>query len=344
MGSNLNQGDGTPVAVAAVVNQASTEREPGSPGGAARRNGANGPSGTEVDPRAVAAVVDQVNRRLDEICLEAPGHAEHLERSLRFSLLGGGKRIRPVLSMMTARALGSDGHAALDPACAIEMIHTASLVLDDLPCMDDALLRRGRTANHRQFGEDITILAAVSLISESFGLLARAETLAPSVRTHIVTRLSDAIGWRGLSAGQARDLKLPPNGVDRNALEVVHQQKTGALFVCAAEVGGLIAGATEEQITALRAFAADAGLAFQMLDDLLDVASTSQDAGKDVQQDLGKTSFATLLSPAELHAEAHRLIDRSEQALAPLGENAAPLIALSRMMAKSFEGQLVGKP
>jgi geranylgeranyl diphosphate synthase type II len=135
-----------------------------------------------------------------------------LTDAMAYSLLAGGKRLRPVLTVLTARILGADPAAALDPACAVEMIHTASLILDDLPCMDNALLRRGRPANHRVFGEDVANLAAVSLLSEAFGVLSRAPGLTPVIRCQLVELLADAVGPGGLADGQIRQSLFLPSG------------------------------------------------------------------------------------------------------------------------------------
>jgi geranylgeranyl diphosphate synthase type II len=271
-----------------------------------------------------------VNDRLAVLVPEESTEPRELHRAMRYSLLAGGKRIRPVLTMLVAESLGGDEDAALNAACAIEMVHAASLILDDLPCMDDATLRRGRPANHLAFGEDTAILAATALLNRAFGVVAECESLAPEVRLRLISSLSNAVGSNGIIAGQYCDLHPEwRHEEDLPKLLSMYGQKTGALFVASVEVGARVAGVDESWVQAVRQFAIHLGLAFQIFDDLLDHLSTVQESGKDVRQDDDKTTFVTCMGSEPARAEATNRVDSATQALEPLGEAARPLVDLA---------------
>ena len=232
-----------------------------------------------------------------------------LREAVRHALLSPGKRLRPVLALLAAEQFG-DGRrgaaAALDAGCAIEMVHAASLVLDDLPCMDDAELRRGRPTTHRRFGEDMAVLAAISLLNQAYATVAAVPGLPADARLELVSGLTRAVGFEGLVAGQARDLRERDAYAEATPLHELNRQKTGVLFVAAVESGAQAAGATGARLEAARAFARDLGEAFQILDDLLDVTATSESAGKDVGQDGDKPTVVSLIGPDGARAEMHR--------------------------------------
>ena len=295
-------------------------------------------SGSPGYPEQFAGICSQIEHRLSEVAPTVGGSAPRLKKSIRYSLLDGGKRLRPLLTILTASTFDADPELALDPACAIEMVHTASLVLDDLPCMDDALQRRGKPATHAAHGEDIAILSAVSLISEAFGVIARAPGIAADVRTSIVGLLADAIGIQGLSAGQERDLHETHGWTSRAALEKRHHQKTGALFVACLEAGARIAGVDDATLRAMTLFGERVGIGFQILDDLLDLAA-SESTGKDAHRDEGKATFATVMTIQEAEREAMTCLDHALADLANQIGDPGPFTAFVDLVVRAYADQ-----
>lgn len=262
---------------------------------------------------------------------------EEVHRALRYSALGAGKRVRPVLALAVAELLGApESDAALDIACAVELVHASSLVLDDLPSMDDAQLRRGRPTVHRAFGEDVAILAAFALLNRAFALVAEAGSrLAPRryAPAEMVHHLAEAVGTKGLIGGQALDLRSTPGEMDLERLEYIHSHKTGALFLAAAELGAMAADARRRDLEAVGRYAKNLGLAFQIEDDLLDALATPAETGKDAKQDLGKTTFVDLLGVDGARALADELLAFAIDSLTPFGARAEPLRALAEQVA-----------
>ena len=263
--------------------------------------------------RRLPALRIQVDARLAELLSAAAGAPPPLLRdAVRYALLSPGKRLRPVLAILAAEHFG-DGRrggpaheAALDVGCAIEMVHAASLILDDLPCMDDAALRRGRPTVHRRFGEDMAVLSAIALLNQAYATAAAAPGLAAEARLELVKTLTGAVGLDGLVAGQARDLRERDAYAEAQPLHELNRQKTGVLFMAAVEGGARAAGALGHRLAAARGFAQGLGEAFQILDDLLDVTATSEAAGKDVGQDGNKPTVVSLIGPEGARAEMHR--------------------------------------
>jgi geranylgeranyl diphosphate synthase type II len=250
---------------------------------------------------------------------------------MRFSLLAGGKRIRPVLTIQVATDLGATEEQALDAACAVEMVHAASLILDDLPCMDDATLRRGQAANHLVFGEDTAILAATALLNRAFGVIAECDLLPAQTRLDLIRLLSDSVGSNGIIAGQFCDLKIRHgHGDDVAGLTEMYGQKTGALFVAALEAGARVAGVDDVWVKAVREYGVNLGFAFQLLDDLLDTFGSPEDIGKDTGQDDGKPTLASRLGADGTRQEVHRYVESAASALEPLGRSGHQLAILAR--------------
>ncbi len=235
----------------------------------------------------------RVETRLAEL-VPTSGSGDPLQGSLRHSLLAPAKRVRAVLMMIAARELGGREEHALDLACSLEMIHAASLILDDLPAMDDAETRRGLPANHRVFGEATAILAAIGLLNRAYGVAAASEALSLEQRASAIEVLHWAVGLDGLVRGQHDDLADARATMTQPELERMYARKTGALFAAAAECGAIVAKNSAAR-PAMRRFGLDLGVGFQMLDDVLDARSTCDRAGKDVAQDNGRTTFASLL-------------------------------------------------
>ncbi len=250
---------------------------------------------------------------------------------MRYSLLAGGKRIRPVLTIQVATDLGATEEAALDAACAVEMVHAASLILDDLPCMDDASLRRGQPANHLVFGEDTAILAATALLNRAFGVIAECDLLSAQTRLDLTRLLSDSVGSNGIIAGQFCDLQIRHgHGDDVAGLTEMYGQKTGALFVAALEAGARVAGVDDVWVKAVREYGVNLGLAFQLLDDLLDTFGSREDIGKDTGQDDGKSTLASRLGAHGTRQEVDRYVESAASALEPLGRSGHQLANLAR--------------
>ena len=252
-------------------------------------------------------------------------------RSMAYSLFAPSKRVRPVLTMLSAEICGGNPTQALAAAAAMELVHTSSLILDDLPAMDNAALRRGRPANHLAFGDAIAILAAFGLLNLAYGTLAR--SYEPPLATRLATLLDDAVGRDGLIAGQAADLLATEQEIGFDLLERIHRGKTGALFNASAVAGALTAGADTDSVAALSAFAKNLGLAFQIIDDLLDVEGDPTQTGKAIRKDARKTTFVSFSGVAGAHQLAAELCQTADRALAPFGRRADRLRELSAFVA-----------
>jgi geranylgeranyl diphosphate synthase type II len=260
-----------------------------------------------------------VDARLAAVLPEPSVGPARLMDAMRYSVLAPAKRVRPLLTLLAAEQLGGSALAALDPAVAVELVHAASLVLDDLPSMDDARERRGRPANHLVYGEDTAILAGVALLNQAYQVLAGAP-LPEGVRVRAVTVLSDAVGVDGLTGGQEFDLKAVDGAdIGPEDVERTYRLKTAVLFGAAAELGGLSVGGSPTETASLRRFGIRMGLAFQAFDDLLDAHATAATVGKDVGQDAGKPTFVSLLGRDRTESYARNLVDQALQDLAQSG-------------------------
>jgi geranylgeranyl diphosphate synthase type II len=262
--------------------------------------------------------------------LHQGGHAPGVAAAIEHSLFAPAKRLRPILSLLVADVLRGDVEQVLPPACAIEMVHTASLILDDLPCMDDATSRRGRPACHVVHGEATAILAAFALQNRAFAILAEGWPGGPGAETRaaVARDLSQAVGLEGMIAGQAQDLAGTDRIIDFPTLEFIHSRKTGALFTAAAALGALAARPGER--AAIISYAKNLGLAFQIVDDLIDVGGAEAEAGKDVGKDLKKTTFVSFSGVEGARDLARELIAAAQEALAGFGPRAQPLRDLAR--------------
>jgi geranylgeranyl diphosphate synthase type II len=261
------------------------------------------------------------------------GRSHILLEAMRYSLLGGGKRIRPVMALAACEAVGGSVQDALGLACALEMIHTYSLVHDDLPCMDNDDLRRGKPTNHRMFGEAMATLAGDALLTDAFYVLAswNATRVPPDVVVRVVAELARAAGSTGMVAGQVMDLTSEGHALNLKQLEHLHACKTGALFMAAVRCGALLGGGQDSKLEALTAYARAVGLAFQVTDDILDVESSSDRMGKRTQKDntRGKPTYPGLLGLERSRAFAYQLKHRALEALDGFGESADALRGLA---------------
>jgi geranylgeranyl diphosphate synthase, type II len=263
--------------------------------------------------------------------LVAPGHAPAVEAAIETSLFAPAKRLRPILSLLVAEVLKGDPEAVLPAGCAVEMVHTASLILDDLPSMDDAKTRRGRPTCHVAHGEATAVLAAFALLNRAFEILAEGWEGGPDAtgRGKVARELARAIGTDGMIAGQSVDLFMTDRAIDFPTLEFIHSRKTGALFMASAALGAQVARARPAEVAAVVAYAKNLGLAFQIVDDLID-ATGGAEAGKDVGKDLKKTTFVSFSGVEGASTLARELIAASLAALQPFGPRAEPLRDLAR--------------
>jgi geranylgeranyl diphosphate synthase type II len=273
------------------------------------------------------ALVEEALRKL------APaGDSPEVVRAATESLFAPSKRLRPVLALLVTEVLGGEARSILPAAAAIEMVHTSSLILDDLPCMDDASERRGRPACHVAHGEATAILAAFTLLNRGYEILAEGWPGGPdaAARSQIARDLGAAVGVTGMIAGQARDLAMTDVNLDFPTLEFIHSRKTGALFIAAAALGAAGAGAPPAARGAVMAYAKNLGLAFQIVDDLIDATGEAKEAGKDVGKDLKKTTFVSFAGVHGARQLAAELIEASQEALQAFGPPAQPLRELAR--------------
>ncbi|MFZ9931839.1 MAG: polyprenyl synthetase family protein [Chthoniobacterales bacterium] len=257
-----------------------------------------------------------------------------IHRAMRYSLLAGGKRLRPVLCCAASEACGGTVRDALPAACAVELVHTYSLVHDDLPCMDNDDLRRGKPTSHKVFGEGVAVLAGDALLTEAFAVLVSAKPRKPVTAGNLVAELARAAGSRGLIAGQMADLEAEGRKPSEPALYFIHAAKTGMLLRAALKLGGLSGGGTGRQIEALDRFGFALGLAFQIQDDVLDATQSAKKLGKTAGKDIaaGKMTFPALYGLEGSRELAARWTDNAVQALAPLGPRARILHGLADLM------------
>jgi geranylgeranyl diphosphate synthase type II len=281
---------------------------------------------------AVPAFFSEYQRAADaELRRIVPEAEDAVQRSMAYTVLAPSKRVRAVLTLLCADLCGGKASRALPIACAVELVHAASLILDDLPSMDDAPLRRGRPANHKEFGEAIAILAAFALLNGAYGSIAR--SYEPELSAQLAALLSEAVGINGLVGGQAADLLATDKAIDFEMLERIHRGKTGALFVAAATAGALTAGAPPDPVASLAAYAKNLGLAFQIVDDLLDVEGDPAQTGKAVREDIRKTTFVSFSGVAGARQLARELCETADRALEPFGRRADRLRELSSFVA-----------
>jgi geranylgeranyl diphosphate synthase type II len=273
----------------------------------------------------------RVDAELDR-CIEQESASGRLQEAMRYSVLGGGKRIRPALCLAAAKALGQSGDQALVPACAIELIHAYSLIHDDLPAMDDDELRRGRPTTHIAFDEATAILAGDALQALAFGWLAEAPGLPGPTRLAMVQELATASGHRGMVGGQAIDLESVGKTLALTQLETMHRHKTGALIEASVRIGAITAPSVNDQtLASLTRYAKALGLAFQVQDDLLDIEGDTDVIGKPQGSDAArsKPTYPALLGVAGAREHLAALLESAQQSLREFGPEADPLRAMA---------------
>jgi farnesyl diphosphate synthase len=269
-------------------------------------------------PMALAEAVQMTDAALEKLLVVPPGLEARVYEAMRYSALAPGKRLRPFLVLASSDLFGVAQRCALQVAAAGEMVHAYSLVHDDLPAMDDSDLRRGRPTCHKEFDEATAVLAGDGLLTAAFEVLADPDTHGdPAVRCELVGALAGAAGAAGMVGGQMIDLIAEHQPLDIGAITRLQRMKTGALIAFSCEAGAILAKAPHELRTALRGYAHDLGLAFQIADDLLDVEGSAEETGKPVGADIasGKATFVSILGTKRAREQAERLI---QQAMAHL--------------------------
>lgn len=276
-----------------------------------------------------------VDRMLNQWLPKESAKPATIHRAMRYSLFAGGKRMRPVLCLAAARACGIRRLAdAMPAACAVECVHTYSLIHDDLPCMDDDDLRRGRPTSHKVFGEGIAVLAGDALLTAAFEILVKSKPAERYGLADFVAELARAAGSRFLVGGQVADLEAEGKKSGASDLRFIHRGKTAAMIVCSLKLGAMSANATPRVLGILEEFGDHLGLAFQAVDDILDVTQSSEQLGKSAGKDAaaGKTTYPALLGLEESKKEAARLTEKALGSLSRIGERADTLRALAEKL------------
>jgi geranylgeranyl diphosphate synthase type II len=276
---------------------------------------------------------ERVDAALDHWLPPADTPPATIHEAMRYSVFAGGKRLRPMLVLCGAGAVGGKLDAAMPAAVALELIHTYSLVHDDLPAMDDDDFRRGRPTCHKVFGEAVAILVGDALLTHAFQVLSdpAADGIAPAARLQIVHEISAAAGSVGMVGGQTMDMQAEGQALDGPTLLTLHAKKTGALLCASVRVGGLAGGADEAQGAALARYGERIGLAFQIVDDILDIEGNTAELGKTAGSDVRKhkATYPAVFGLEQARADAARLLTEAKEALAPLGAGGAILNALA---------------
>lgn len=269
----------------------------------------------------IAARVAEVDAALDGFLPKAKTAPATIHSAMRYTVFAGGKRLRPVMCLAAAEACGGDPKAALAPACAVEVLHTYSLVHDDLPCMDDDDLRRGRPTCHKIYGEGMAVLCGDALLTHAFAILAQAPASKRYGVREYVAELAETGGSTRLIGGQVMDLEGEGHSLTKKELVRVHEAKTAALLTTALRLGAMTANATPAKLAALTNFGGALGLAFQVIDDILDVTQSTEALGKTAGKDqaAAKATYPALLGLAASRREARRLTAKALAAIEPFG-------------------------
>jgi geranylgeranyl diphosphate synthase type II len=278
----------------------------------------------------------QIDRFLER-CLPATAQADKLHQAMRYSLFSGGKRIRPILALAASEAVGGEVTPVLPFACALELVHTYSLIHDDLPAMDDDALRRGKPTSHMMFGEGMAILAGDALLTEAFRIMgeAAAKSATDQARAlQVLTEIAKAAGARGMVAGQAADLEAENTVLDLPRVEFIHVRKTGALIRAAVRAGALLGGARPEELRRLTRYAEFVGLAFQITDDILDAEGSTAVTGKTAGRDRvrHKATFPAVLGLSAARERARELLAVALRELQAFQKRAEPLREIARFI------------
>ena len=281
--------------------------------------------------------MEEVDRHLDRMLPKETEYPDIIFKAMRYSVFAGGKRLRPILVLETCKMLGGDVEEAMDYACALEMIHTYSLIHDDLPALDNDNFRRGRLTNHRAFGENIAILAGDALLSHAFEVMANAAVKKNSLRgMKAMQAIAHGAGVFGMVAGQVVDVINDGKKVDEATLDFIHKKKTAAMIEGAFLAGAHLGGADEGALEILQSAAEKIGLAFQIQDDILDVTGTMEELGKPIHSDERneKNTYVSLYGIEASEAAVQRLSDEAVALLEQFGARSAFLVALTNTLIK----------
>lgn len=281
--------------------------------------------------------MDLIDKALEDLLPQTTGYCHTIIDAMRYSLFAGGKRLRPILLMAAADALGRHGTNYMHVACGMEMIHTYSLIHDDLPAMDNDDYRRGKLTNHKVFGDGTAILAGDGLLTSAFEVMLLQPNVTADTLLKVVREIACAAGAYGMVGGQAVDLASEGKVIDADTLKFIHQAKTGALFKAAIRAGAILAQASETQIALLTEYAEQFGLAFQITDDILDVTGTQEKIGKPVGSDIrnNKVTYVSLYSLEGAQDMAKEAVDTALGALSTFGPEADMLRQIvTRLLAR----------
>ena len=275
--------------------------------------------------------IKQVNQALNKCLPSARTKPSTIHQAIRHSLFAGGKRVRPILTLASAEACGGDIVSAMPLACAVECIHTYSLIHDDLPALDNDDFRRGRPANHKVYGEGIAILAGDALLTQAFEIAASAKTVDRYSTAEIILELTRTSGSLELIAGQVADLESEGKRLTLPKLRYIHERKTSALLTCSVRLGGMSANCTTTQLRALNGFGCNIGLAFQIIDDILDVTQTTKQLGKTAgkDQNVNKATYPAVVGLKKSKEIAKGLTNKAFAALKPFKGKAPALEAMA---------------
>jgi geranylgeranyl diphosphate synthase type II len=278
--------------------------------------------------REKRAVVDGA---LKSVFPEPQGFAADVVRAMTYSLFAGGKRLRPILCIGGAEAVGKEARAVLPFACSLELIHTYSLIHDDLPAMDNDDLRRGKPTNHKVFGEAVALLAGDGLLTEAFRLMAETDEVDPRALLKVIRLVGAAAGYQGMVGGQAVDIQSEGKPVDPSLVNFIHSHKTGALIHASVTSGAILGGGTEEQVKAISSYGEKIGLAFQIADDILDVEGDSKAMGKAVGGDARKKkiTFPAAVGLQRAKGIQARLVEEAVNGLKDFDRKADPLRSIA---------------
>ncbi len=281
----------------------------------------------------------EIEKAMDAFLPEPEGLSAPLFEAMRYSVMAGGKRLRPILLLAATDTVGGDASISISAACALEFIHTYSLIHDDLPAMDDDDLRRGKPTCHKVFGEALAILAGDGLLTFAFEVLGRQavqDGVDPETVSKVIFVLARAAGVKGMVVGQAVDVLMENSEIDGSQLAFIHRHKTGALIKASVEIGGLLGGADQYQLDALSSYGEALGLAFQIVDDLLDIEGDQEIIGKPVGSDLAKNkaTYPALFGIGESKTKAREYIDSAIASLSIFDEKAEPLRAIANYVIK----------
>lgn len=285
----------------------------------------------------IRETAEKVEARLNDLLPAEDIPPTTIHKAMRYSVFAGGKRIRPLLCLEAARACGADPQTALNAACALEVLHTYTLIHDDLPCMDNDDLRRGRPTSHKVFGEGIAVLAGDALLTEAFAMLAKVPANDRYDVKDYVAELAYRTGSINLVGGQVLDLEGEGRELSPDELHAIHLGKTSALIMAAVRLGGMAAGCTQEQLDALTSYGRDLGLAFQIIDDILDVTSSPDVLGKSIGKDAKeqKATYPAIVGMDKARAEARELTASARAALQVFSERRSEtLLAINDYLLK----------